>query len=267
MNAGALYGAYVRASLRTQMAYPLSFLMLSTSQFVVTLLEFFRLYLLFARFGRLDGWLLGEVAFFYAIVSIMFAIADTITRGFDVFGNEFIKTGNFDRLLLRPRATWLQVLGYEFRMTRIGRFLQALIVLAIGAQALHYHWTIENVSLMLFAIVGGVALFSGLFILQATMCFWTTESLEIMNTLTYGGVEASQVPLSIYARWFRTFLTFVVPLACVAYFPVLAILGKIPITGAAGFAAVFSPLGGFEFLLVSLWVWGFGVRRYRSTGS
>ena len=50
------------------------------------------------------------------------------------------------------------------------------------------------------------------------------ESLEIGNTLTYGGVEAARYPLDIYA-WFRNFLTFVVPLGCVSYFPVAAVLG------------------------------------------
>ena len=41
---------------------------------------------------------------FFGLVSISFAIADFLTRGFDVLGTEFIKTGNFDRLLLRPRT-------------------------------------------------------------------------------------------------------------------------------------------------------------------
>ena len=47
-----------------------------------------------------------------------------------------------------------------------------------------------------------------------------------MNLLTYGGVQAAQFPLGIYEKWFRNFLIFVVPIGCVAYFPVLAILGK-----------------------------------------
>ena len=48
--------------------------------------------------------------------------------------------------------------------------------------------------------------------LQATLAFWTTETLEIVNTVSYGGVETAQYPLSIYRPWFRHFFTFVVPL-------------------------------------------------------
>ena len=63
-------------------------------------------------------------------------------------------------------------------------------------------------------------------VIQGALAFWTTESLEVMNLLTYGGVQTAQFPLGLYEKWFRNFLIFVVPIGCVAYFPVLAILGK-----------------------------------------
>jgi ABC-2 type transport system permease protein len=65
---------------------------------------------LFDRFGSLVEWELGEVAFMYGIVNIAFAISDAATRGFDVFGT-MVKSGDFDRLLVRPRSTVLQLAG------------------------------------------------------------------------------------------------------------------------------------------------------------
>ena len=43
----------------------------------------------------------------------------------------------------------------------------------------------------------------------------TVESIEIVNCLTYGGIETAQFPLSIYRPWFRSFFTFVVPLVAI----------------------------------------------------
>jgi len=120
---------------------------------------------------------------------------------------------------------------------------------------------------LLATIAGGVALFTGILILQATLSFWTIESLEVANALTYGGVEASQYPLDVYVRWFREFLIFVVPLACVGYFPVVRILGHHDSLGAPAWLCDVAPLTGFLFLGVALRVWHFGVRHYRSTGS
>ena len=73
--------------------------------------------------------------------------------------------------------------------------------------------------LLLLAVFGGVCLFTGLVVLQATSAFWTTESLEVWNAFTYGGVFMSQYPIAIYRPWFRQFFTYAIPLACVNYFP------------------------------------------------
>ena len=66
----------------------------------------------------------------------------------------------------------------------------------------------------------------GLVVLGATLTFWTTESLEIFNTVTCGGVQTSQFPLAIYRSWFQKFFVYVVPLATVSYLPFLAIIGR-----------------------------------------
>ena len=267
MNAFQLYGRYVSASIRGQMQYPGSFLLLSLAQFANTAISFVGVWALFARFGRIGGWSLGEVALFYGVIGVAFAVADTISRGFDVFGPQFVKTGNFDRLLLRPRTTALQLLGHELVLTRIGRILQAALVLAIAAHLVRISWGPRELLLAGAAICGGAALFLGFLVLQATLAFWTVESLEVANTLTYGGVAAGEYPLDIYARCFRQFLTFVVPIGCVSYYPVLAILGRHDPLGAPAWFTEVSPAVGFLFLGFSLWVWRFGVRHYASTGS
>lgn len=267
MNGVRLYGRLVVASLRSQMQYPGSFVATSVGAFVATVTDFIGIWLLFARFGRIEGWRFEEVALLYGVISVAFAIADALTRGFDIFGEQFVKTGDFDRVLVRPRSTVLQLLGYELRATRIGRLGQGMLAWGVGMQLSQIDWTLGAWATLLFAVAGGVALFSGILVLQATMAFWTVESLEIANTLTYGGVEAGQYPLDVYARWFRNFLTFVVPLACVSYFPVAAVLGRLDRTGVANGLSRLTPVLGFAFLVVSLWVWRFGVRHYTSTGS
>lgn len=267
MNGARLYLRYVAASIRAQMQFPASFLMLTTTQFGVTLIEFVGLWTLFRRFGQIDGWTIGQVAVFYGVVNITFSIADAISRGFDVFGTDFVKTGTFDRLLLRPRATALQLLGHELRLTRFGRLVMGMIVLAVASRLSGVEWGALSVCLLLTAFIGGTALFLGIVILQATLAFWTVESLEIANTLTYGGVEAAQYPLDIYSRWFRDFLIFVVPIGCVAYFPIERLLGHPDRMGAPNWLLDASPVVGLLFLAASLCVWRVGVRHYTSTGS
>jgi viologen exporter family transport system permease protein len=267
VHALRLYGRYVGASLRSQMKYPGAFLLTSAGAFGSTVVELLAMWALFARFRQVDGWRFDEVLIFYGVIGVAFGLADGFTRGFDIFGEQFVKTGDFDRLLVRPRSTVLQLLGYELRATRIGRLAQGALAWGIGMRLSQVPWTWETWAILLFAVAGGVALFSGILVLQATLAFWTVESLEIANTLTYGGVEAAQYPLDIYSRWLRTFLTVVVPLGAVSYFPVAAVLGHADRTGAPPWLLPLTPVLGFVFLALSLWVWSFGVRKYKSTGS
>ena len=266
LNAFKLYRRYVGISMRGQMQYRASFIMLSVGHFVVTGSEFLAVLALFDRFGNLKGWSLPEVALFYGLVSVAFALAEAVARGFDAFSG-MVRAGEFDRLLLRPRSTALQMAGREMQLLRIGRLAQGLFVLVWAGAYLQVAWTVARIAITALAVLGGACLFSGLFVLQATMCFWTTESLEIVNTVTYGGVEASQFPLTIYRDWFRKFFTYIIPLGSVTYFPALAILGRDDPLGTSLAFQCAAPLTGLAFLCLALQVWKIGVRHYRSTGS
>jgi ABC-2 type transport system permease protein len=121
--------------------------------------------------------------------------------------------------------------------------------------------------LVVAAIACGVCGFLGLLVLQATSAFWSTDKLEVWNAFTYGGVTMSQYPLPIYRSWFRAVFIYVIPLACVNYFPGVAILGRPEPLGAPSFVGWIAPLAGPVFLALSLQIWRIGVRHYRSTGS
>lgn len=267
MNGVSLFFRFVAASVKGQARYPASALLVTLSQFLATGIEVVAIWALFDRFGEVKGWRIGEVALFYGLVHIMFALADALGRGFDVLGTELLRTGAFDRLLLRPRSLALQLMGHDVRLSRFGRLFQGLLVLVFATLQGGIDWTPQAVVLALFAIAGGVALFLGILVLQGTLAFWTVESLEVANVFTYGGVEAGQFPMALYARWFRRLLTFVVPLACVVYYPGLSILGRVDPLGAPAWVGWVSPVAGFAFLAVSFAVWRVGVRHYASSGS
>jgi ABC-2 type transport system permease protein len=241
--------------------------MLAAGHCAATAIEILGVFALFHRFGPVGGWSFGEAALFYALVNIMFSIADLLTRGFDVFGTDFVRTGAFDRILLRPRAAALQLAGHEVRLSRLGRLVQALAVLVLATSLVPIVWDASAIAIAVWAVAGGAALFAGILVLQATLAFWTVESLEIVNVLTYGGVQAAQYPLNIYAAWFRRVLTFGIPLACVAYYPVLAILKRSDPLGAPDWLLPIAPLAGFAFLALSFLAWRAGMAHYASTGT
>lgn len=265
-DALALYGRYVANSVRGQLQYRVSFAMRVLGQLLLTGVEFLGIWALFDRFGSLGPWSLGQVAFFYAISDITCALALALCRGFDTFG-PLIKSGALDRILLRPRSTVLQLLGQEVDLVRAGRLAQGLAVLFWSSQAAAIDWSAAKLLLFMAAIAGGLCLYTGVMVLQATSTFWTIETIEVWSAFTYGGNYASQYPMTIYRPWFRRVLTAVIPLACVNYLPAVAILGADDPLGTPTALQWIAPLAGVVFLLVALQIWKLGVRRYASTGS
>lgn len=261
-----LYGRLLGASVRSQIQYPASFLMQGLGTLVITGIEFLAIYVLFERFGGLKGWTLPEVALLYAMANLSFAFGEWAGRGFDTFAG-MVKSGDFDRVLLRPRTAALQIAGKELAFKRFGRALQALIVLGWAMPACGIAWTPAHVGLLASAILGGALLFYGIFVLHATLCFWTIESLELTAILSNGGVESAQYPMDIYAPWFQRFFTYVIPLMFVNYFPGRVLLRPGALTDAQRLLGWCAPLAGMLFLVISFRFWVFGVRRYRSTGS
>ncbi len=234
--------------------------------FFSTGIEFLGIAALFIRFGSIRGWTLAQIGFFYGTISIAFALAEALGRGFDSF-DRIVKSGDFDRLLLRPQNTAFQVAAAELQLMRIGRFAVGLCVLWWSLERLGIPWNPLKISLLCFTIFGGLCLFYGLFVLQATIAFWTIESLELINIVTYGGVETAQYPLTIYPDWFRRFFTYLVPFACINYIPLGLLLSSRRIDLLADVGGILAPGVGVLFLMAMLQFWKFGVRHYCSTGS
>ncbi len=251
---------YTTLSFRSQLQYKTSFFLLTLGTLLATGLEFAAVYALFSRFGSLHGWKLPQTALLYGCISVSFAIAEAAARGFDTFSRQ-IKSGSFDRILLRPLPPAFQIACSEIQLMRFGRFLQGLAVLGWAEWKLHLSGT--ALMMPLWMVTGGIALFYGVFVLQATLVFYTIETPEIVNIFTYGGVETAQYPLSIYPFWLRSIFTFLIPLASVSLIPARALLG----TGSASLLSQAAPAAGYLFLIASLHIWKIGIAHYTSTGS
>lgn len=261
-----LYFRLIGINVRSQMQYRASFIMMTFGYFLVTAIEFLGIAILFSRFGTLQGWRIEEVAMFYGLINVGFALSEAFGRGFDKFDLQVIR-GEFDRTLVRPRSTALQVLAHDFQLLRLGRLLQGVAILTWASVNIGVAWDPAKVLLLLVSILGNIGVFTGLLVLQATMCFWSTRSLEVMNSFTSGGVEAVQWPLPVFKRWFAAIFVIIIPLGCVNYFPALAVLEKTDPLGSPAWFQWFCPLAGPLFFHICLRVWGFGVRHYHSTGS
>ena len=265
-NGVGLYLRYVSAHVRAQLQYPGAFVLQITGTLLITAVEFVGIWALLHRFGNIRGWELPEVAILYGLVMIGFSSAEIVGRGFDLFSHQ-IRRGEFDRLLLRPRHTVLQVAGAEFAFARMGRWLQAAVILIWGLASAGIPWSPLRVLLLAETLAGVIVLFLGVFVATAAITFRTVQSLELFAIVTNGAVDAGSYPVTAYRRFLRRFLFYIVPIGTVTYFPVAALLGRPDPLGTPPWLGWAAPAAAPLFLVAALLLWRLGVRHYSSTGS
>lgn len=258
-----LYLKYFSIHMKSVMEYKTSFILTTIGQGLTTFFSFLSMYFLFNRFGSIKSYSFGQVLLCFGTISMSFAMAECFGRGFDSFSG-IISNGEFDRIMVRPRSAILQVLGARIEFTRIGRLIQALIVFVYAIKNCGVSWTLAKAFTIVLMLAGGVCLFFCLFMIYASICFFTLEGLEFMNIFTDGGRELAQYPLNIYKEWVLKFFTFIVPLAFINYYPFLYVIGRI---NGNGIFYMLSPLMSFLFAVPSYLLWKFGVIHYKSIGA
>jgi ABC-2 type transport system permease protein len=262
----ALYRRLVGARARGQLQYRFSFAVSLLGNVLATLTDFIAVVVLFGRVQTLAGWSLGEVALMYGLALTCFGVAEIFAPGFDTF-SRLIVQGTFDRVLTRPLGAFFQTLASDVSLRKIGRAVQGLVILLVAQQLTPVQWSPEKLAVLALAIPSGAAMFFCVFVMGAASSFWTIQANEAINIFTNGGLTMLSYPLEVYHVWLRRFVTFVVPLAFVSYYPSLYLLGRADPLGLPSWIGLLSPVAAVAFAAIAGLAWSLGVRHYTSTGN
>ena len=256
-----LYFHYISIQIRCMMQYKKSFILTTLGQFLASFNAFVGIYFMFRRFHSIAGYTYSDVLLCFSLISMEFSLAECAARGFDRFSH-LVRQGTFDRIMTRPRNEILQVLGNNFELTRLGRTVQAIIIFFYGISQADIDWSLMKVLTVIITILCGAAVFSGIFLINAALCFFTLEGLEVVNIFTDGARQYGEYPIDVYGKRMVKFCTFIIPYALVQLYPVKYLTGR---SDSLLYALI--PLAALLFLLPCYALWRYGVRKYKSSGS
>ena len=254
------------AKLRGQLQYRTSFLLQIAGNLAIHAAELVAVLALLSTIDSLGGWGVGDITFLYSVSYMSFALAHMASTGLQGFSRMVVR-GDFDRMLTRPMNPFLQVLASDINLRHIGSLIQAWIAFGFALTLIDVHWTVAKVLYLPVFMVSASALYVMLFSLEATLCFWTTESNEAVNAVTYGGKTLAVYPLHIYDIWLRRFFLFIVPLGFVTFLPTTYMLDKPSPLDLPGWTRFVAPFVTIVFGFGAAFLWRRGIRRYRSSGS
>ncbi|MFI7121881.1 ABC transporter permease [Amycolatopsis sp. NPDC049868] len=256
----------IRASWRAAMAYRVSFWSALTGGVGFQGTQLLFLGVLLASFNNVGGWPLNDIVFVFSLR--LAAHAGYVT----LFGSLYsidraIQQGDVDRYLLRPTSVFTQVITRYAPIMALGDAVLGFGSLIAFAPGSSVTWTGAQVTYLCACLIGGALVEAGIQTFLAGLSFrlTTTESLRSLvdDTFTrFGGY-----PLTIFSREGLITLTFVVPMAFIAYLPATYLLERTGELPFPSWLAVASPCAGPIVFAIGLTFFNRMAKGYNSPGS
>ena len=260
------FGLLAGARVRSELQYRSSFAAFTLAQAAITFLDCAVILIFFSNVPVIGGWTRGEVLYLYAVATLSLGFADFVMGSIEYLP-QHVRTGTLDRLLVRPAGVLAQLLAQEFALRRIGRIVQASVVLTVVIITTDVDWTAGGAVVAFAGAIGAMLTFCAIFLATSSLSFWSPNTQEFANAFTYGGATIAEFPTHVFPSWLRVFFIGVVPTGAIVYLPTMYALGAANPLDVPTWLQVTSPLVCVPAAVVGGFVWRLGVRHYESTGS
>lgn len=252
---------YMKVHFKIKMQYKLSFICTIIAQFLIVIFELFVLKSVFDKFSLLDKYNKYELYFNFSIIWLGYSLAQFIGRGFDKFYH-LIRDGSFDLLLIRPRHLFLQIIGSDMNYEKISRIISTLVLFIYSSTKIIPHYSILKLFVLISMVFGSFMMIMSVFIIGASVTFYTIQGIEFINIFTDGTKHLGQYPMGIFNKVVRIVFTFVIPLTLVNYYPIEYLTGRQTFIGYA-----FLPMLSTLYIIPALLLFKLGLKKYKSSGS
>jgi ABC-2 type transport system permease protein len=251
-----LLWTFFRVGAMGELAYRVNFVV----QLVESLLELGTavagLAVIFSYTSTLGGWTPDQVL---ALVGIFFTVGGAIRVVIQPSLQklvESVRDGSLDFTLAKPADAQVlaSIQGVDiWKLTDVGL---GIAVLWVALARMGAELTAGRVAVFLAALLAGGVIVYGFWVILAATAFWFVRVENILMVFQ-SMYEAGRWPVSIYPRWLRFGLTFVVPIAFAVTVPAEALTGRLSWWGL-GLAWIVAAL----LFTAARLLWRAGLRRY-----
>jgi len=217
------------------------------------------------RFGTIGGWSLREVAFLYAIRLTAHGLW-VVPFGQLISVDEVVRQGEYDRYLVRPANPLVQLITRRIHLTGAGDLIGGIVLLATASAYAPVKWSPGAAAFLLLAVVGGAMVELSLQLGASAMTFRLLSTMSLKFGIDAVFNEVGSYPLKVFGGAARFGLTFVFPLAFVAYLPSTVLLDRTGELAVPAWLAWGSPMVGALLLTAAYWFWSRQSRHYTSSG-
>jgi ABC-2 type transport system permease protein len=253
-----IYLTSLKNSFAARMAYRADFIFCCIMILVSELLFPFITILIYASGASFPGWDIYEIMLLQGIFMLSKGIANFMFFGIVYNTLSRVREGTYDLLLIKPVSVLFISIVTGLEPDSIGTILGGLLVSCYSLLQLPQPDTIQWIRFIFTFLFSVLALFSFAVLMAASVFKWVGNSrvYEIFDSVSSFG----NYPRSIFSKSFQTIISYIVPVAIIAFYPASALLGK-DISGIMPTALVLA-----LFLVLSILFWRLMLSRYTSAG-
>jgi ABC-2 type transport system permease protein len=217
------------------------------------------------RFPGLGGWSSGGVLLIVAIRMLSHGGMVLVFNSL-IMIPYMVQQGALDAYLIRPMPVYRQVLLYTFPLNALGDSFSALLLFAFAITRVHLAWTPLMALYLVAAVIGGVLLEAAIQTFVSILAFRFTIPIAVFMWFDRMIATFGNYPFSILPLAARAFLTYLLPVAFVAYLPAAVLTGRVASAGVPGWLAYASPAAGPLLYILARYAWYRALRHYESVG-
>lgn len=251
-----LLRVFLRVGAMGELAYRANFFMQLLESVIDLGTALGGLAVIFSYTSSLGGWRPEEVA---ALVGVFFLVGGAIR--FIVQPSmeqliESVREGTLDFTLTKPEDSQLLVSIQRVSIWRLTDFILGTVVLVVALSRLGEHVGLREAAGFAVALAAGGVIVYSFWLILASLSFWfvRVENILVVFQSVY---EAGRWPVTLYPRWLRFCLTFLVPVAFATTVPAQALAGRLSWRTLLGACLLATAL-----FAVARVVWKAGTRKY-----
>lgn len=256
-----LYWNFLLQRLKILMEYRVNFLIGAASTIFLQAASLMTVWVVMGQVPLLKGWNFEEVVLVYGLVTLSKSINHMFADNLWTIGRVYIRTGGFDRFLLRPIDPLFHLLADRFCHDGVGNLLVGAVLVVYSWAALAIPVTVMNLLYLVIMVVSGGLIFIALNLITCVSAFWIMDSVPVTRVV-FDNHHFTEFPLTIYPRAIGIWLTWVIPYGFASYYPASYLLGR-----DVGTLAFLGPVVAAVLMVFGYRFWQFGLRHYSGTGS
>jgi ABC-2 type transport system permease protein len=256
-----LYFRCLGQQMKAILAYEADFVVLLVAAAVVQLAGFLFIWTIFQRIPNINGWTFWQVVMMYALIFITEGVGSLFFEGTWRL-SWLVYSGQFDQLLLRPVSPIVQVLAGAVGFNGLGNIVTGGVLMGIALTHVQVEWTVGRVAMLVILVVSAATIRVALNLGTAASAFWIKAPWSMVPMFVHQLGEFAKYPITIYSTAVQLMIVVAIPFAFVSFFPTAYLFG----VEAWSLPGLLTPLVAIYCLVMAVWVFRVGLRRYESTG-